>query len=341
MSATKHTEAVGVLAKVETTYNTPITLSTSTDGVQIIKPRPDLTIGYAYDGTRAAQNGGFGVLQRQTPTGRTLAGTVRCEAKGYGAAYTSSSVTVPHIHPLLRAAGFDATVSTSGGSEKWDFTPTTGTGTMASNTLRFYTRGELLEAAGCYTNLKIAIDGAGIPVWEFPFVGTLATAISDTALPSITYHDHSVIPPVAAGVSFTWGDFTSGIVRSATFDLGRAIENPRVNINTSAAHAGYQPGLRTPSLEVLVEATTLATTPFHATSSINPYVLAANATSGMAFTMTVGSTQYNRWKLIFGQAQLMAPPELVDEGSVGLWRLKLAPYVTSAVAVGDITIRFD
>ena len=47
------------------------------------------------------------------------------------------------------------------------------------------------------------------------------------------------------------------------------------------------------------------------------------------------------WKLIFGQAQLMAPPELVDEGSVGLWRLKLAPYVTTSTGIDDITIRFD
>lgn len=341
MSATKHTEAVGVLAKVETTYNTLATFSTSTDGVQVIKPRPDLTIGYAYDGARAAQNGGFGTIQRQTPTGRTLSGTIRCEAKGYGAAYTSSSVTVPHIHPLIRAAGFDATVSTSGGSEKWDFTPTQGTGTLASTSLRFYTRGEQFDAAGGYCNLKITIDGAGIPVWEFPFVSTLATTVADTTLPSITYHSYSTIPPVAAGTSFTWGNFTSGIVRSATFDLGRTIENPRVNINSSAAHAGYQPGLRAPTLDVLVEATTLQGSPYHATTAIDPYQLAANATSGLAFSMTVGSTQYNRWKLIFGQAQLMAPPELVDEGSVGLWRLKLAPYVTTSTGIDDITLRFD
>lgn len=341
MSATKHTEAVGVLAKVETTYNTLATLSTSTDGVQVIKPRPELTIGYGYDGARGAQTGGFGPIQRQTPTGRTLSGTIRCEAKGNGSAYTSSAVTVPHIHPLLRAAGFDATVSTAGGSEKWDFTPTAGTGTLASTSLRFYTRGEQFDAAGGYCGLKITMDGAGIPVFEFPFVSTLATAVADTTLPAITYHSYSVIPPVAAGVSFTWGNFTSGIVRSATFDLGRTIENPRVNVNSSAAHAGYQPGLRAPTLECLVEATTLQGSPYHASTAIDPYQLAANATSGMAFSMTVGSTQYNRWKLIFGQAQLMAPPELVDEGSVGLWRLKLAPYVTTATGIDDITLRFD
>lgn len=341
MSATKHTEAVGVLAKVETTYNTLATFNTSTDGVQVIKPRPDLTIGYAFDGARSAQNGAFGTIQRATPTGRTLAGTIRCEAKGHGSAYTSSAVTVPHIHPLLRAAGFDATVSTGGGAEKWDFQPTSGTGTLASTSLRFYTRGEQFDAAGCYTNLKITIDGAGIPVWEFPFVGTFATAVADTTLPAITYHSYSVIPPVAAGTTFTWGNFTSGIVRSATFDLGRQIENPRVNINSSAAHAGYQPGLRAPSLDVLVEATALQGSPYHASGAIDPYQLAAGATSGLAFSLTVGGTQYNRWKLIFGQAQLMAPPELVDEGSVGLWRLKLAPYTTGTSAVDDITIRFD
>ena len=340
MSATKHTEAVGVLAKVETTYNTPITLSTSTDGVRIIKPRPDLTINYGYDGGRGGQAGGFGQRHRATPTGRTVAGTIRCEAKGHGSAYTSSSVVVPHIHPLLRAAGFDATVDTSGGTENWVFSPTLGTGTMASNTLRFYTRGEQFDAAGCYTGLKINIDGAGIPTWEFPFVGTLATAVADTALPAITYHTNSVIPPVATGIALTYGTFTGAIVRSATFDLGRQIDNPRVNVNSSAASAGYQPGPRTPTLEMLIESTALQGSPYYAATAIDPYQLYA-ASTALTWSLTVGSVQYNKYKLSGSVAQLMAPPELVDEGSVGLWRIKLALGASTAVAADDIVLTFN
>lgn len=338
MSSAKHTEAIGVITKLESTYNTDSSPA-STDAVRIIKPRPELTARWAYDGSRAVQGGGFGTRQRQTPTGRSVTGSIKMEGKGRGAAYTSSGVEVPDVHRWLRSSGFDAAVTTSAGSEKWDFTPTSGTTAPASNTSWFYGRGELWKVNGIYANLKITADGTGIPVWEFPFVGTMGTDPADASLPSLTYTAPTIVPPVATNVAFTFANLTSGIVRSFDFDLGRTIDNARVNQNTSAAHAGFQPGPRDPKLTFTIEATSLQGSPYTATSALDPYQLVKNATTG-AFSLTVGGTQYNRWKLIFAQAQFVSV-EPVDEGSVALWKCVVEPYVTGDQAVDDLTIRFD
>lgn len=339
MSSAKHTEAAGVTTKIETTYNTDVTPAT-TDAVRIIKPFVTLTPQWAYDGARGIANGGFGRHVRQTPTGRFVNSSIRMEGKGRGAAYTSSAVEVPDVHRWLRAAGFVATVTTTGGSEKWDFTPTTGTGTPASVTSWFYGQGELLKVAGIYANLKITAQNTGIPVWEFPFAGTMATDPADTSLPSMTYTVPTVVPPTATGITFTLGNFTGGVVRSFAFDLGRVFDTPRVNLNSSAGHAGFQPGPRDPVLECVVETTALQGSPYHASTAIDPYQLQKNATSGLAFSLVVGGTQYNRWKLIFTQCQVVGV-EPVEEGSASLRKLTIRPYVVGDQDDSDLIVRFD
>ena len=338
MSSAKHTEAAGVTTKVESTYNTDPTPAT-TDAVRIIKPFPILTPQWGFTGERGIANGGFGRHVRALPTGRFINSTVQIEPKGRGAAYTSSSVEVPDVHRWLGSAGLLATVTTTGGSEKWDFTPTTGTGTPVSVTSWFYGEGELLKVNGIYSNLKITADGIGIPVFAFDFFGTMSTDPADTALPSLTYTVPTIVPPSAVGVTFTLGNFTGGVVRSFNFDLGRTI-SPRLNVNASAGHAGFQPGPRDPVLEFVVETTSLQGSPYHATSAIDPYQLQKNATSGLAVSITIGSTQYNRWKLIMGQAQVVGV-EPVPEGSVSLRKITVKPYVTGDQDNSDLTLRFD
>lgn len=339
MSSAKHTEAAGAITKAESAYNTDPSPA-STDAVRIIKPRPLLKPEYVYDGARGIANGGFGRHVRQTPTGRFVKNTVVMEGKGRAAAYTSSAVKVPDVHEWLLSSGLAGTVTTTGGSEKWDFTPTAGTGTPGSQTTWFYGEGEVWKVNGIYSDLKIVGDGIGIPRWEFPFAGTMTTDPADIALPSLTYTVPTVVPPAAVGVSFTLGNLTAGIVRSFSFSLNRQYDAPRVNLNTANGHAGFQPGPRDPVLECVVEATSLQGTPFTATSAYDPWSLVENATSGLAFSMTVGGTQYNRWKLIFTQCQV-ADAEPVEDASAAVRKLVIKPYVVGDQDNSDLTIRFD
>lgn len=339
MSSAKNTEAAGAITKIESTYLTDPTPAT-TDAVRFLKPRPLLKPEYLWDGARGIANGGYGRHVRAAPTGRHIKNTIRMEGKGRGAAYTSSSVKVPDVHDWLRCAGFDAANTATGGSEKWDFTPTAPTSTPAAQTTWFYGEGEVWKVNGIYADLTITGDGTGIPVWEFPFAGALVTSPADTSLPSLTYTVPTVVPPTCAGVSYTLGNLTAGIVKSFAFKMNRVYDTPRQNQASSNAMSGFCPGPRDPELEVVLEATSLQGSPYTATSAYDPWALVANATSGLAFSMTVGSTQYNRWKLIFGQCQVVSS-EPVEDGSKAMRKLLIKPYVTGDQDLSDLTIRFD
>lgn len=339
MSSTKHTLAGGALAKVETTYNTDSTPTVSANAIRFFE-KPAITYGYAYDGNRDVANGAAGRIVQQTPKGRFCDITHKVQVRGRGAAYGTATATVPDIHALLRACGLEAANTTTGGSEKWDFTPTPVTTAPTSVTYWGYGRAELIKATGCYGSFKITADSIGIPVWEFALKGTGSVTPADTTLPTLTYEVPTIVPPTATAIAFTLGNFTGGVVRSFSFDLGRSFDTARQNLNTATGHSGFVPGERAPVLEVLVEKTSLQGSPYTATAAIDEYQLVDNATSGLACSLVVGGTQYNRWKLVFGQVQVTAQ-EQDSDGPAALVKLTIKPYVTGDQANDDVTVRFD
>lgn len=343
MSSIRRAAAAVTLAKVETTYGTDAAPSYST-AADVVRQaaRPEVTLNYAYDGARGDAFQGNAKPIRQTPKGRWINGTIKTHGRGYGAAYTSSAVTVPDTHALLRAAGFSATVSTTGGAEKWTFQAESDTASPASATIWHYVRGgELWKATGCYCDLTITADGIGIPEWAFTYNGIAAQAITEPGIQTPTFNVASVLPPPATNIAFTLGNLTGAVVRSFTFTLGRSIDTARQNQNATSGHSGFVPGPREPKLEVLVEATGLQGSPYTATAALDPYQLIDNATSGLAWSLTVGGTQYNKWKLYGSQAQVTAAPLEVD-GHAALWRLVITPYTTeSAQTTDDVIFEFS
>jgi len=340
MSSVKHSRAGLLTVKAESQYLTDPTPAV-TDAVRFIEP-PTLAIRYGFDGARGVSNGSFGDIEPVAPNGRNVTLGVKCHGKGRGAAYTSAAVEVPDVHRLLRACGFDATVTTTGGSEKWDFTPTSVTATPGSVTAWAYTYGELLKINGLYGNVRIVGDSTGIPVWDFALAGVapISVPFTDLSQPVATYTAPTVIPPSAVGISLTLGSFTAATVRTWEFDLGRTFDQSRVNQNAASGHAGFQPGPRQPVFKCRIEGTTLQSTPYHAAGAIDPYQLVAQGTSGLAFSMTISLAQYNRWKLLFGQCKVIGV-ERVEDADAFCWDLTLKPYVTGDQDNSDITIRFD
>lgn len=340
MSSLKHSRAGGILVKNESTYATDAAPA-ATDAIRF-SAFPEVTLRYPFDGARELANGSFGSILRTAPVARDATWAIKCEGKGRGAAYTSSAVEVPDVHRLLKACGLDATVTTTGGSEKWDYTPTATTAVPGSATIWGYTHGELIKTVGAYGNLKINGKGVGIPEWDFSLAAIASTAvpITDLALPALTYTVPTVVPASATGITLVLGNFTGAIVRSFEFDLGRTFDNRRLNLNSAIGHAGFTPGPRNPSLKLRVEATTLQGSPFHAAAAIDPYQLVSSGTSGLACSLQVGSTQYNRWKLVFGQVQVVEAVG-VEEGEAFCWDLTVEPYITGDQDNSDVTIRFD
>lgn len=338
MSATKLPIIIGLVGKVEASYNAGGALSTATDGIQLAGPATP-TPEYAFDGGRRGPPGTGGHQRRLKPHGKACSVPVQHEAKGPGVAYTAS--VLPSVHTLLRIAGFDAAVDTTATLEKVTYTPTPGQTGFASGVFDAYGRGQKFPLTGAYADLRITADDDNAPLWEF-MLKTLHGAVSDVAVPAITYPALSIDPPKSTNIGFTLGNFVNGVVRKWSFSLGRQI-GARRNQNGSTGHGGFSPSgrpARTPTMEVTVEATSLQATPFHAASAIDPYRLYEEGTE-LDASIAIWGAQYNKWKMKPGKVQLMAPPvEDEDEGGA-LWTLLLQCNPTALNANDDVSFIFE
>jgi hypothetical protein len=337
MTATKLPIGRALLIKAEPSYNGGGTLSASTDGILVtddIVP----THEYAHDGARRQPPGMAGYMRRVAPAGPRITFPFAHEAKGAAVAYSAS--VVPSVHRALLAAGFDGAVTVTGGSEKWDYTPTPLTGTPTSLAAEVYGRGQKYPVTGIYLNLESIEFGDGmVPHWTFQARG-LRGAVSDVSFPSITYPTLTTEPPKSAGLVLTFGSFTTNaIIRSGSLKMNREL-GWRANLNAASGDAGLSPGRRTPTIELLFEATALVGSPFHTSAGLDPYKLYEAGTE-LTAQIDIGSVQYNRFSIIPGKLQMMGPPvEESDEGAA-LWRVTCQCNPTSVNNNDDTTIRFN
>lgn len=336
MSAPKLSVYRGVLLKAESTYGDATSVSNTADGFLVtndIVPTHD----FAHDGGRRSPPGMGGNMRRVAPSGRSTFYEMHHDAKGFAAAYSASDV--PSAHRAILASGFDGAVTTTGGSEKWDYTPTPKGTTPTSHSVELYGRETKFPVNGVYYDLKIDSPDMGVPNWVFMAKGRAGTT-ADSAIPAITYPTLTTEPPKATTITFTMGDFVSNaVVRSWSFALNRQI-GFRANQNAASGHAGFSPGRRNPQFEVLLEATDLVNSPYHTSAGLDPYNFFGNATE-VAFQLQTGTVQYNRWKLIAGKVQMANAVVEEDDEGAALWRLTLQCNPSSVNNNDDITIRFD
>ena len=332
----KYIYAAGLLAKKEVTYNGGGSPSAATDGV-LIDENLKIPASYANDGSRPAPPGILGHQRRVVPSARVVSFPIKVSAKGSGAAY-SSTVAPSGINVLLQAAGFDAAVAIGAGTESYTYTPTPFANTPTSSVLNAYGRNQMYAITGAYTDLVLEAQGPVVPTWVFTAHGVMAGAITDVALPAITYPALTLDPPKATNITFTLGSLTAAVVRKFTLKMGRHLA-PRLNQN-AGGHAGFAPGRRAPQLDVTFEATSLTGTPFTTSSLIDPYQLFEAGTT-LACSLNVGTVQYNRWSLTAGNAQIMAAPLDEDDGPTAMISLSLQLNPTAINNNDDVTFLFN
>ena len=140
-------------------------------------------------------------------------------------------------------------------------------------------------------------------------------------------------------MSVTLGSFSSNaVLYSCSFQLQRELQ-PRVALTGAGGHLGFVPRGRAPQITITIEEPALQGSPYHAAAGIDPYKLAEAATV-LAFSIQFGSTQYNRWRLGFAQAQVIdARPTVVN--GVACVEIDIAAHTSTPVAGDDISIVFD
>jgi len=321
----------GILFDLEGSYGTgnPGTMFVETDGIQLAE-LPELTPEWANDGARPAPPGTLGYQRKVAPSGATLTLPIKLEPKGAGAAYSAS--VVPNIHKLLRAAGFNAALTATGGAEKWTYTLATTLAEFVSGVARLYARGESYPATGLYLDWEISFDGPGVPLITFTMRGLYGDPVDQLVVPYITYPLAAIDPPKAVGAALFSLNGVPGLVFKSGKISGGWELTPRVNMNSAAGHAGFARGRRMPKAEFTFE------TPVKAT--LNPEQLWRSAAE-MPFALNVGAVQYNRHKWAGPKLQLSQPPAPSADGSVALTTVTGQLNPSALGANDELTVIFD
>lgn len=336
----KLVQILALVGKEETTYGTAVALATTADGIQLQfenRDYPTIKPIFDFDGDLGPSVGNLGTVLRAAKAGRSFTYEAPTRAKGGGAAYTAS--VLPSIHRLLKAAGFDAALTTTSAAEKYTYTPTAPGTTYTSLTTNLYAHGHLYAGIGVLSDWAFEWPNAGPPIHRFNLSGYFSADVSDASAPTVTYPLTSVQAPLANAVSLVLGSLTTNAVAySGSFRLQREIL-PRVARTASGGHLGFIPRGRIPEATVVLEATALVGTPFTSSTAFDPYKLEETGQS-IAFSVQFGSTQYNRWKLAFPQAQVVDINPTVVNG-IACVELTIRGYTSTPVAADDITVTFD
>lgn len=334
---------LGCLAKEEAVYGTAVAVAAATDGQLLQYPDKNVgvigEIGYEYDGDFGPSLSELGQVKRAAQSGRSFKVSLPMRAKGGAAAYSAS--VLPSIHRFLKSAGFTATLDAGIGTEKYTYAPTAAGTVPTSLTTEMYGRGEKWPVIGAVSELSIDFSSPAPPIWTFDMMGIMSALPTDAAVPAITYALTGVVPPLATSITLVFGNFTTNaVLLGGKFKMGRVIEEgARVALSAAGAHLGYVTGMRRPVLTLEIEATPLQGTPFTAAAGVDPYQLKETGQNFLA-SVQFGSTQYNRFKLVTPQAQVI-DVRTGNRGPTATWEIDIAPYNTTPQAVDDFTIVFD
>jgi hypothetical protein len=297
-TAARLNQVIGVLAKEEADPNVAETLSNTTDACNVYigdgDPPAPTPIEYVYDGNIGRSAGNLAPQRRTTPNGRFRQGQFQCLPKGLGSVYSGSAFPPNEVHRWLKGAGYDATFSATP-TPQWSYTPTPASSTPTHLTVRQFSQSSQYDQVGVQADFSYETQGLGVPVFTFDWRG-VASAPSDLVLPALTIGAASIIPPVASAVVLSANGVTTLTVRRVAFRRNRNVETARVAQNLSGGHAGFIAGGFSPEWEIEVER------PLR--STFDPEALHAAAT-GIAFSVTFGATQYNRWAHSTAQGQII------------------------------------
>jgi hypothetical protein len=331
----------GFLAALESAYGTAFTLADATHGI-LVADEPDVNVEYADDGQRKFNAPATGAKWRNTTkSGRFAKFTALADLAGFGAAYSASNL--PLADALIRASGFARTVVVTGGSESVTYTPSP-LNALASVTARVYRRGLQYDLRGGLATFKVGGETGTIPRATFDLQGVMDALPTDLTLPAITYagpNAAAIVPPKAEALTLTMGTNVPTRVREFEFTADRPIVARRLD-NSTGGHGGFNSGAgRSFMLRAVVEAQALATTsPWHTSTTLNPFQLAETAGLISTLSLNVGATQYNRWRLSATNAQLQDFSE-VEDGPTGLFELRWELKPSSFTADDEVSFIFN
>lgn len=305
----------GLLGKAESSYGTDPTPTVGDNGIRLADAPGfwnSIRVLDQFPNSREdVASGSLIPVAGGLPTGKYAEIQATVEIKGLGSAYADSEAGRPEADPLIWCCGVSRATVTTGGSES--VTYALADTSHGSSTFWCYAGGHLIKVSGCRGNVVYNFQAGELTTATFTVMG-LVTAISDTALPAITYD--SVQSPAAVGVGLDINDGSTWnpVWSQAALDYGNDV---RVMPDGNAADGiqSFEIVRRAPRFTITTQVAALAT--------YNPYTLRDDQTA-QTIDGTFGSTQYERFDLDIGGARLPEPPTHEDFDGVAGWGLTYA-----------------
>jgi hypothetical protein len=170
-----------------------------------------------------------------------------------------------------------------------------------------------------------------VPIFTFDWRGIAGSLPTDVSLPALTHQATTVVPPIGPGMVANIGALSTAVVRRAAFRLNRSVDTARIQQNLAGGHAGFVPGGMAPELELEIERPTRAV--YDAESVMS-------AGTSAAVDVTIGTTQYNRYKLTLPQAQLIAVAP-GNDGALATVTLTYRAFATTPAANDFFSLLFN
>lgn len=299
---------LGLLGKAETTNYTAVSVSNTTDGIELQYANryqgAPMEFQWLNDGDLGPAVSALGNVAGVAPTGFMLKGDLPFRSRPSGVAYSAS--VVPSGHRMLQAGGLVATGSFGAGTETWTYTPSPAGLTYTTLSAELYTAQEKWAIAGLIGSLKFDAPDTKPPIWTLVGAQGIPTLPVDSAMPAITYPDITILPPLSSSIALTIGSLTSAnvVVYNHSFDFQRQLK-PRVAQSGSGGYLGSVPGDFNPILVVEIERTAAVVgAPYTSSTAIDPIRL-KNSGQVLALTLVKGSTQYFKETINFPQCQVI------------------------------------
>ena len=264
-----------LLAGLETTYNTPATLTPANNAVLVEN------IALAFEGLRMAERNptrpSLAMVQK-VYGGALMTVTFDVEIKGSGALGTA-----PELGVLLQACGFVETVNAG---DSVVYTPTSTAANQKSVTLDIYQDGILFQLSGCRGTVTGNLTTGEVGKLSFTLSGhytrTGSQSPTDAALPPDPSYV-SALPPPVIGASLVLGGFSNPVAADVTFDMGLQVSKP-ADISKPDGFGTVQITKRAVTGTVNPEAVTVATADFYGQLRTNQLLNISTGLIGPAVT---------------------------------------------------------
>lgn len=216
-----------ILAKVETTYGSDPTPTTSSNA--ILAMDIDLkTVKAPVERPIQLES----LMRKQSLLGEEMYElSFKSEIVGSG-----SAGTAPRLGALLRACGMSETIIT-GGSPSVNYRDASNS--LDSVTLYVYWGGRLHKIFGAVGNVKVMLEAGKQGILEFSFQGLKGAAPAITSIPTdAVYDDDSGSVPICKNGTFSYNNKTTLVTPMMDCDLQNVISK-RPSLSSTEAIAGF------------------------------------------------------------------------------------------------------